>query len=149
MTTLKIWQNLSPKVMNSRKVADAEGLVAKAANDKKVQKLIGKKAPPGKRGRPSAKAKAKGKAAPTEGEKQPDNQPKEGDKEPELEPEKPDVELTPNNGEGETNGDSTSNADGGKIPGDGEIREVKKPDATDLLKQWALVDSWLILCHAV
>lgn len=41
--------------MKSRKIDSAEALVVKAEKDKKVQKLIGKKPPPGKRGRPATK----------------------------------------------------------------------------------------------
>ena len=61
--------------MKSRKLVGAQELVEKAQGDKKVQKLIGKKPPPGKRGRPpTAKSKAKAKAkAKTQEDEQPED----------------------------------------------------------------------------
>lgn len=47
------------QVMKARKLTGAQEVVEKANGDKRVQKMIGKKPPPGKRGRPKGKAKAK------------------------------------------------------------------------------------------
>ena len=119
--------------MKARKLADAQELVSRANGDKKVLKLIGKKPPAAKKGRPAAaattaKATAKATAKSKGKGKKVDHQ--------EVEP------CEDPSGEG---GDDA--ADGGvvgdDVVGDDSVESTNaKPAASDLAAKWALMDSW-------
>ena len=120
--------------MKARKIADAQELVSRANGDKKVQKMIGKKPPPGKKGRPAsaakatAKATAKAKAKAKGGGEKVDHE-----------------EVEPCEDPSEKGDDDA--ADDGVVNGHvGDVDSVEptnaKKAAPNLAEQWAVMDSW-------
>eukprot|EP00435_Cladocopium_sp_Y103_P023196 s4489_g5.t1 len=122
--------------MKSRKLADAQELVNKANGDIKVQKMIGKKPPAAKKGRPAAKAATKAKA------KAKGKSKKVADEDQEVE------QHEDPSGEGgdDAAGEGAGDAVGGKStePDPSSTEPSVKPDAPDHAAEWKLIDSWHI-----